>query len=76
MTAMQKRDLRAVEYRSRAVAAGALAEASLLANVREKHERAAAQWTALALLDERAPSPRPALARGREPHPAGADTQG
>ncbi|HUO23078.1 MAG TPA: hypothetical protein VMU59_11235 [Caulobacteraceae bacterium] len=55
VTASGKKEIRAVEYRRLAAAAGALAEASPLANVREKHELAAAQWTALAVLDERLP---------------------
>jgi hypothetical protein len=54
------RHVRAIEYRRLAIAANALAETSLLANVREKHEHAAARWTALALLDERPIEPRPA----------------
>jgi hypothetical protein len=48
----EKRRLRALEYRRLAAAAEAMAEASPLANIREKHERACATWTALALLDE------------------------
>lgn len=51
--ALLKRQERAVEYRSRALAAQVLAEASLLANVRERHEAAAARWRDLAELDER-----------------------
>ena len=47
-----KRDLRAAEYRLLALAARALADTSPLPHVREKHEVAAARWTALALLDE------------------------
>jgi hypothetical protein len=52
VTSAQRRELRAAEYRRLAIAAGALAETSLLIQVREKHEQAAAQWTALAILDE------------------------
>lgn len=44
---------RATEYRRLALAASALAEGSLLANVREKHELAAARWADLADLAER-----------------------
>ena len=62
MTAMRKSMARAAEYRRLAIAAGALAETSLLANVREKHEQAAAKWTALAILGERPIQPRPAQA--------------
>jgi hypothetical protein len=54
------RQVRAIEYRRLATAANVLAETSLLANVREKHEQAAARWTALAMLDERPIEPRPA----------------
>jgi hypothetical protein len=49
---MRDRQLRAAEYRELASAARALADASPLAHVREKHEEAAARWTALAALDE------------------------
>ena len=59
---MQNRMVRATEYRRLAIAAAALAETSLLANVREKHEKAAATWTALATLDARPTQPRPAQA--------------
>jgi len=52
MTAVQKRSLRAAEYHDRALAASALAEASPLAQVREKHERAAIRWRELAELNE------------------------
>jgi hypothetical protein len=44
---------RAAEYRRLALAASALAETSLLANVREKHELSAARWADLAELAER-----------------------
>ncbi|HEY3800456.1 MAG TPA: hypothetical protein VGL58_19055 [Caulobacteraceae bacterium] len=47
-----KRQARAAEYRDLALAATALAEASGLDHVREKHERAAARWSELAALDE------------------------
>ena len=57
---MRTRQVRAAEYRSLAIAAGALAEASLLGHVRDKHERAAARWTTLAELDERPVEPAPA----------------
>lgn len=50
---MRNRDVRAVEYRRLATAAQALADASPLAHVREKHETAANTWAALAELDER-----------------------
>ena len=53
MTSALKRALRAAEYRGLASAAAAMAESCALANVRDVHERAAAQWTALAVLDER-----------------------
>lgn len=57
MTPVEKRATRAAEYRRLASAADRTAEASVLAHVREKHEQAAAQWTALALLDERPREP-------------------
>jgi hypothetical protein len=64
MTPTRMREVRAIEYRRLADVAGDLAKSSPLVNVREKHERAAAQWTALALVDERPvqmrPSPPPA----------------
>ena len=50
--AFAKRDVRAAEYRRLADAASALAQSSPLFHVREKHERAAERWTALAVLDE------------------------
>lgn len=50
---MSKNQLRADEYRGRAADATALADAALLANVRERHEAAAARWTDLARLNER-----------------------
>lgn len=51
-----KRQLRAAEYRDREAEAARLAQASGLANVREKHERAAARWAELAELDEGKPA--------------------
>ena len=50
---MRNRNVRAAEYRRLAGAAKVLADASVLAHVREKHEHAAATWTALAEMDER-----------------------
>ena len=41
------------EYRRLALQATALAQASGLDHVREKHEKAALQWSELALLEER-----------------------
>lgn len=57
---MSKNQLRADEYRGRAADATALADAAILANVRERHEAAAARWTDLARLNERQASPRDA----------------
>ncbi|MBW8813000.1 MAG: hypothetical protein JF588_06200 [Caulobacterales bacterium] len=65
--ALRKRDARAVEYRRLAIAADALAAASLLAHVREKHEHAAARWIALAVLDEQPIQPALSQPRGRRP---------
>jgi hypothetical protein len=48
-----KRAARAVEYRRLAEVSDAQVEATLLPQVREKHELAAARWRALAALDER-----------------------
>jgi len=56
---MRNRDVRAVEYRRLATAALAMADASALAHVREKHEHAAATWAALAELDERPSNQEP-----------------
>lgn len=50
---MRRRAGRAAEYRKMAEAASVLVAASTLGHVREKHELAAARWTALAELDER-----------------------
>jgi hypothetical protein len=54
MTAVRTSLNRAAEYRRLAEAANALVDSSQLANVREKHEVAAARWTDLADLAERA----------------------
>jgi len=54
MTAVRTSLSRAAEYRRLADAANALVDSSQLANVREKHEVAAARWTDLADLAERA----------------------
>jgi hypothetical protein len=45
---MLKSDVRAEDYRDKARNAAALADASVLAHVREKHMLAAAVWTGLA----------------------------
>jgi hypothetical protein len=50
---MLKSHIKADEYRGRAIDSAALAEASVLDRVREKHELAAARWTELAGLQER-----------------------
>lgn len=52
MIAALRRQVKAAEYRDRASDASALAVASMLAHVREKHETAAARWTQLAALNE------------------------
>ena len=54
MTMAQKHQSKADEYRDRAAVAAGLAEASGLARVREMHERAAASWTEMAELQDRA----------------------
>jgi len=51
---MRKSHVKAAEYRRLAEAADALAAASSLEHVREKHAQAAAKWNELAGLDERA----------------------
>jgi hypothetical protein len=53
MTFAEQRQARAEQYRRLAGIQSALIETSSLANVREKHEMAAARWSALADLDER-----------------------
>lgn len=53
MTFAEQRQARALQYRQLAGVQTALVQASNLANVREKHEMAAARWSALAELDER-----------------------
>ncbi len=58
---VRNRQDRAAEYRRQAIAASALARSSELAGVREKHEHAAARWTALAVLDEEPSHRRAAL---------------
>jgi hypothetical protein len=73
MSAVRTSLNRVAEYRRLAEAEEALIDSSPLANVREKHELAAARWTDLADLAERAsaehasrvaavPAPAPALA--------------
>jgi hypothetical protein len=64
------RQLRAAEYRRLAIEAGARAESSPLAHVREKHEQAAAQWTALAVSEERPLQPRLGQARNPKRFPS------
>jgi len=54
MTAARTSLNRAAEYRRLAEVEEALVESSPLANVREKHELAAARWTDLADMAERA----------------------
>ena len=66
MIAVLKRQVKAAEYRRLATQASALAVASPLAHVREKHELAADRWGVLAALEEppadagvfRGPAPR------------------
>jgi hypothetical protein len=58
MTFAEQRQARAALYRTQAGAQLALVESSSLAQVRDKHERAAARWLALAELDERPMSER------------------
>ena len=53
MLAAEKRQIRAAEYRALALQSAALADATPLDHVREKHHLAAARWTALAEIDER-----------------------
>ena len=53
MTSAEHRLARAAQYRLLAGAQEALVQSSTLPQVREKHELAAARWTALADLDER-----------------------
>jgi hypothetical protein len=53
MMSVVKRRMMTAEYRELARQASALAAASPLDNVREKHEQAALQWTALAELNDR-----------------------
>ena len=57
---MMKREIRAADYRDKALNASVLAQASVLAHVRAKHERAAAVWSGLAEMEER-PAVRAAL---------------
>jgi hypothetical protein len=49
----QKSEIRALEYRTRAEAATAMALGSVLDHAREQHERSAAAWTELADAEER-----------------------
>jgi hypothetical protein len=54
LTLASKHQDKADDYRGRAAIAAGLAEASVLARVREMHERAAASWTEMAELQDRA----------------------
>lgn len=56
----QIRAARAAECRRLAQHAAGLAQASNLAHVRQKHELAAARWTALAAMDDAVSAARPA----------------
>ncbi len=58
-TGALRRQIQATEYRGRAADASALAAASPLDHVREKHEMAAARWRALAELNESDDAPTP-----------------
>jgi hypothetical protein len=58
MTFAEQRQARAAQYRLLADAQSALMQSSDLAHVRDKHELAAARWSALAQLDE-LPNERP-----------------
>jgi len=75
---MLKRQARAAEYHGRALDASALAVASPLDRVRERHEAAAARWRALAALSERV-APVPVVrspAAGQEVGPEVPDRNG
>jgi hypothetical protein len=50
---MTKSEVRSTEYRARADAATAAAEACVLAHPREQHELAAATWNRMAEAEER-----------------------
>lgn len=54
MTLVQKQQDKAEEYRDRAAISAGLAETSALERVREMHLRAAATWTEMADLHDRA----------------------
>jgi len=56
MTPDEKRQQRAAANRALACASEALAAASVLDNVREKHGLAALRWRELAAMDERGPA--------------------
>jgi hypothetical protein len=58
---MDKKQIKADEYRRLAREASAVAHASGLENVRQKHELAAARWTSLAEQEEWAPYAAPPL---------------
>jgi cell division protein FtsL len=60
-TPEQKREGRAAEYRRLALEADTLGAASPLPHVREKHEKAAETWMALAEREGRPSPTRPAL---------------
>jgi hypothetical protein len=60
---MLKSEVRAGDYRDKARNATALADASVLAHVREKHTLAAATWTGLAESEERS-RPAPGALKG------------
>jgi hypothetical protein len=70
IAAVAKRQTRAAEYRAYAKQAQALADASPLAHVREKHELAAARWEDLAVKDETSHAERQARAPGASSPPA------
>ena len=53
MTTMLKSEVRAIEYRAKARNADALARASVLEQVRERHACSASMWTELADAEDR-----------------------
>jgi hypothetical protein len=56
-------------YRERATEAQADADAAILANVRERNQRAALAWTQMADRQERTDRARAARGGGSDPHP-------
>lgn len=72
-TVSQKSEVKSMEYRARAAAAEAAADACILDQPRKQHEKAAATWTHLAEAEEHRASERRKALEIRQPTAAPAE---